>query len=129
MKVALFALMTEKQSNATLSLFDDCPENDDKLDHQAAAARMRALEKDLERWNYEYYVLDAPSVPDSEYDKAFRELSELEKQFPDLKSRASPTPRVGGEARSVLAKVRHSVPMLSIHTATVFEAQGSQAFH
>ena len=59
MKVALFALMTEKQSNATLSLFDDFPENDDKLDHQAAAARMRALEKDLERWNYEYYVLDA----------------------------------------------------------------------
>ncbi len=128
MKVALFALMTEKQSNATLSLFDDLPENDDKLDRQAAAARMRALEKDLERWNYEYYVLDAPSVPDSEYDKAFRELSELEKQFPDLKSPASPTQRVGGEARSDLAKVRHAVPMLSIHTETDFEAQGAQAF-
>lgn len=128
MKVALFALMTEKQSNATLSLFDDFPENDDKLDHQAAATRMRALEKDLERWNYEYYVLDAPSVPDSEYDKAFRELSELEKQFPDLKSPASPTQRVGGEARSDLAKVRHAVPMLSIHTETDFEAQGAQAF-
>lgn len=128
MKVALFALMTEKQSNATLSLFDDFPENDDKLDHQVAAARMRALEKDLERWNYEYYVLDAPSVPDSEYDKAFRELSELEKQFPDLKSPASPTQRVGGEARSDLAKVRHAVPMLSIHTETDFEAQGAQAF-
>lgn len=128
MKVALFALMTEKQSNATLSLFDAFPENDDKLDHQAAAARMRALEKDLERWNYEYYVLDAPSVPDSEYDKAFRELSELEKQFPDLKSPASPTQRVGGEARSDLAKVRHAVPMLSIHTETDFEAQGAQAF-
>ena len=128
MKVALFALMTEKQSNATLSLFDDFPENDDKLDYQAAAARMHALEKDLERWNYEYYVLDAPSVPDSEYDKAFRELSELEKQFPDLKSPASPTQRVGGEARSDLAKVRHAVPMLSIHTETDFEAQGAQAF-
>lgn len=128
MKVALFALMTEKQSNATLSLFEAFPENDDKLDHQAAAARMRALEKDLERWNYEYYVLDAPSVPDSEYDKAFRELSELEKQFPDLKSPASPTQRVGGEARSDLAKVRHAVPMLSIHTETDFEAQGAQAF-
>lgn len=128
MKVALFALMTEKQSNATLSLFDELPGNDDKLDHQAAAARMRALEKDLERWNYEYYVLDAPSVPDSEYDKAFRELSELEKQFPDLKSPASPTQRVGGEARSDLAKVRHAVPMLSIHTETDFEAQGAQAF-
>lgn len=128
MKVALFALMTEKQSNATLSLFDDLQENDDKLDHQAAAARMRALEKDLERWNYEYYVLDAPSVPDSEYDKAFRELSELEKQFPDLKSPVSPTQRVGGEARSDLAKVRHAVPMLSIHTETDFEAQGAQAF-
>lgn len=128
MKVALFALMTEKQSNATLSLFDDFPENDNKLDHQAAATRMRELERELERWNYEYYVLDAPSVPDSEYDKAFRELSELEKQFPDLKSPASPTQRVGGEARSDLAKVRHAVPMLSIHTETDFEAQGAQAF-
>ena len=128
MKVALFALMTDKQSNDTLSLFDDFAENDDKLDRQAAATRMRALEQDLERWNYEYYVLDAPSVPDSEYDKAFRELSELEKQFPDLKSPASPTQRVGGEARSDLAKVRHAVPMLSIHTETDFEAQGAQAF-
>lgn len=128
MKVALFTLMTEKQSNATLSLFDDLPENDDKLDRQAAATRMRELEKELERWNYEYYVLDTPSVPDSEYDKAFRELSELEKQFPTLKSPVSPTQRVGGEARSDLAKVRHAVPMLSIHTETDFEAQGAQAF-
>ena len=119
--------MTEKQSNATLSLFDDFPENDDKLDHQAVAARMRALEKDLERWNYDYYVLDAPSVLDSEDDKAFRELSDLEKQFPDVKSPASPTQRVGGEARSDLAKVRHAVPMLSITTDTDLEAQGAQA--
>ena len=128
MKVALFTLMTEKQSNATLSLFDDLPANNDKLDRQAAATRMRELEKELERWNYEYYVLDTPSVPDSEYDKAFRELSELEKQFPTLKSPVSPTQRVGGEARSDLAKVRHAVPMLSIHTETDFEAQGAQAF-
>lgn len=89
---------------------------------------MRLLEKDLERWNYEYYVLDAPTVPDSEYDKAFRELSELEKAHPELKSEASPTERVGGAARSDLIKVRHAVPMLSIHTETDFEAEGAKAF-
>ena len=86
------------------------------------------MEKELERWNYEYYVLDAPSVPDSEYDKAFRELSDLENKYPQLKSPASPTERVGGAARSDLAKVQHAVPMLSIHTETDFEAEGARAF-
>ena len=112
----------------TLSLFDDFPEHESQDDLEKIASRMRSLEKDLERWNYEYYVLDAPSVPDSEYDKAFRELSELEKAHPEFKSEASPTERVGGAARSDLAKVRHAVPMLSIHTETDFEADGARAF-
>ena len=112
----------------TLSLFDDFPEHESQDDLEKIASRMRSLEKDLERWNYEYYVLDAPSVPDSEYDKAFRELSELEKAHPEFKSEASPTERVGGAARSDLAKVRHAVPMLSIHTETDFEAEGARAF-
>lgn len=120
--------MTKPIIDNTLSLFDDFPEHEPQDDLEKIASRMRSLEKDLERWNYEYYVLDAPSVPDSEYDKAFRELSELEKAHPELKSEASPTERVGGAARSDLAKVRHAVPMLSIHTETDFEAEGARAF-
>ena len=120
--------MTKPIIDNTLSLFDDFPEHESQDDLEKIASRMRSLEKDLERWNYEYYVLDAPSVPDSEYDKAFRELSELEKAHPELKSEASPTERVGGAARSDLAKVRHAVPMLSIHTETDFEADGARAF-
>ena len=122
--------MTKKAIDDTnFSLFDDLSvEPIDSQDLEKTKERMRALEKDLERWNYEYYVLDAPSVPDSEYDKAFRELSDLEKKYPQLKSPASPTERVGGAARSDLAKVKHAVPMLSIHTETDFEAEGARAF-
>lgn len=122
--------MTKKAIDDTnFSLFDDLSvEPIESQDLEKTTARMRALEKDLERWNYEYYVLDAPSVPDSEYDKAFRELSDLEKKYPQLKSAASPTERVGGAARSDLAKVKHAVPMLSIHTETDFEAEGARAF-
>ena len=122
--------MTKKAIDDTnFSLFDDFSvEPIESQDLEKTKERMRALEKDLERWNYEYYVLDAPSVPDSEYDKAFRELSELEKKYPQLKSAASPTERVGGAARSDLAKVQHAVPMLSIHTETDFDAEGARAF-
>ena len=122
--------MTKKAIDDTnFSLFDDLSvEPIDSQDLEKTKERMRALEKDLERWNYEYYVLDAPSVPDSEYDKAFRELSDLENKYPQLKSPASPTERVGGAARSDLAKVQHALPMLSIHTETDFEAEGARAF-
>ena len=122
--------MTKKAiDDINFSLFDDLSvEPIDSQDLEKTKERMRALEKDLERWNYEYYVLDAPSVPDSEYDKAFRELSDLETKYPQLKSAASPTERVGGAARSDLAKVKHAVPMLSIHTETDFEAEGARAF-
>lgn len=122
--------MTKKAIDDTnFSLFDDFSvEPIESQDLEKTKERMRALEKDLERWNYEYYVLDAPSVPDSEYDKAFRELSDLETKYPQLKSAASPTERVGGAARSDLAKVQHAVPMLSIHTETDFEAEGARAF-
>jgi hypothetical protein len=85
------------------------------------------LETELERWNYEYYVLDEPSVPDAEYDRAFNELKALEARFPELKSRTSPTLRVGGAVRTGFKKVRHDVPMLSIHTETDFSAAGAAA--
>ena len=88
----------------------------------------RALAETLHRWNYEYYVLDNPSVPDAEYDKAFQELAALEDKYPELKTPTSPTQRVGGEVRSDLGKVKHSVPMLSIHTETDFTDAGASAF-
>lgn len=93
-----------------------------------APERMRALEAILERCNYEYYVLDAPTLPDAEYDHLWNELSALEERFPALKSPASPTLRVGGAPRSDLAKVVHEMPMLSIHTETDFSRDGAKAF-
>ena len=94
----------------------------------AERRRARELAETLHRWNYEYYVLDNPSVPDAEYDKAFQELSALEEKFPELKTPTSPTQRVGGEVRSDLGKVKHAVPMLSIHTETDFTDAGAAAF-
>ena len=90
--------------------------------------RARALAEMLHRWNYEYYVLDNPSVPDAEYDKVFQELVALEEKYPELKTPTSPTQRVGGEVRSDLGKVKHAVPMLSIHTETDFTDAGAAAF-
>ncbi len=95
---------------------------------EEVAARMKQYAALLNRWNYEYYVLDNPSVPDAEYDRIFRALADLEARYPALKSPASPTLRVGGEVRSDLQKVRHAVPMLSIHTETDFTDAGAVAF-
>lgn len=92
------------------------------------AARMRAMEKDLDRWAYEYYVLDAPSVPDAEYDRVWQALEALEAEHPELKSPISPTTRVGGAVREDLGKVVHKIPMLSIHTETDVTAAGAAAF-
>ena len=91
-------------------------------------SRMQDYAALLNRWNYEYYVLDNPSVPDAEYDRVFRALSELEARYPELKSPSSPTLRVGGAVRSDLAKVKHAVPMLSIRTETDFTDEGARAF-
>ena len=66
-------------------------------------------------------------MPDAEYDRAFNELKALEARFPELKSRTSPTLRVGGAVRTGFKKVRHDVPMLSIHTETDFSAAGAAA--
>lgn len=97
-------------------------------DKDAAQKRIRELSELLNRYNREYYVLDAPSVPDSEYDRLFNELCALEAVWPELRSPTSPTQRVGGEVREDLAKVRHAVPMLSIHTETDFSDEGARAF-
>ncbi|RIK94551.1 MAG: DNA ligase, partial [Burkholderiales bacterium] len=78
------------------------------------ATRLREL---IARYDHEYYVLDAPSVPDAEYDRLFRELQELERNDPTLVVADSPTQRVAGAPSAAFASVRHSVPMLSLANA------------
>ncbi|MDX5363043.1 MAG: NAD-dependent DNA ligase LigA [Pseudazoarcus pumilus] len=90
--------------------------------------RARALRERLEAWNHAYYVLDAPAVPDVEYDRAFRELQALEEAHPELRTPDSPTQRVGGAPAPELRPVRHAVPMLSIRTETDISENGARAF-
>jgi DNA ligase (NAD+) len=97
-----------------------------------AEQRIAQLSEELERHSYNYYVLDAPTIPDAEYDKLFRELEALEAQYPHLKSADSPTRRVGDKSqpkrREGFEAVRHAVPMLSIHSETDNEASGAFNF-
>ncbi len=85
--------------------------------HHDLAARAAFLREQIERANYEYHVLDRPSISDAEYDRMFRELRELEDQNPTLRTPDSPTQRVGAEPQSQLAKHQHIVPMLSLGNA------------
>ncbi len=75
------------------------------------------LRKRLNEYNYQYYVLDDPSVPDAQYDRDMQSLIALEKQFPDLYSANSPSQKVGGAALSSFEQVTHDVPMLSLDNA------------
>ena len=93
-----------------------------------AAIKIEALRQQLDRWAHQYYVQDAPEVPDAEYDRVFRALQALEAQFPEWVTPESPTQRVGGAPRPELNSVRHAVPMLSIHTETDVSPAGALAF-
>ena len=93
-----------------------------------AAARAATLRAEIARHDHAYYVLDAPTIPDAEYDRLFRELQVIEKAHPALRSADSPTQRVGGRPLAQFAAVRHRVPMLSISTETDTEASGAFAF-
>jgi len=82
------------------------------------ATRIAALREQLHAHGHRYYVLDAPQVPDAEYDRLFRQLQDLEAAHPELMTADSPTQRVGGNPLAGFASVRHAVPMLSIRTET-----------
>ncbi len=84
---------------------------------EQASEESLALRNTLDRYNYEYYVLDAPSVPDSEYDRALRTLADLEKNFPELIDPQSPTQRVGGSPLASFNTITHLLPMLSLDNA------------
>ncbi|ALG67188.1 NAD-dependent DNA ligase LigA [Beggiatoa leptomitoformis] len=75
------------------------------------------LRQQLDKHSYNYYVLDAPTIPDSEYDRLMRELEGLETQYPELITPDSPTQRVGGQALSEFAEFIHRQPMLSLNNA------------
>ncbi len=72
------------------------------------------IREKLRRWGYEYYVLDAPTVSDFEYDMLYRELVELEEKYPELVTDDSPTKRVGGKILSEFEKFTHNVPLMSL---------------
>lgn len=75
------------------------------------------LRQQIEKHNYQYYVLDNPILSDAEYDRLFRRLLELEKKYPDFASSDSPTQKVGAPPLDKFGTVRHSVPMLSLNNA------------
>ena len=77
-------------------------------------SKIDELRKLLNRYNYEYYVLDRPTIEDRQFDILMRELEELEKQFPEYFSANSPTQRVGGQVNKGFVQAQHSFPMLSL---------------
>ncbi len=77
-------------------------------------SRIDELRKLLNRYNYEYYVLDSPTIEDRQFDILMRELEDLEKQYPEFQSPNSPTQRVGGQVNKGFVQAEHSYPMLSL---------------
>ncbi len=75
------------------------------------------LRLSLRQYNHHYYVLDDPLVPDAEYDRVFRQLLDLEEQYPEYLTTDSPTQRVGGKPLSHFESVQHELPMLSLANA------------
>lgn len=87
------------------------------MDQPEAQARLQALRREIAEHDYRYYVLDAPSIPDAEYDRLMEELRALEARYPQLVTPDSPSQRVGGTPSAAFAPVRHAVPMLSLANA------------
>ncbi|MFW6298195.1 MAG: NAD-dependent DNA ligase LigA [Bacillota bacterium] len=88
--------------------------------------RIETLKEKLNQYNYEYHVLDNPSVSDVEYDQLMQELIDLEESHPEYKTGDSPTMRVGGDVLDHFEKVEHTIPMLSLDNA--FSAEDLRAF-
>ena len=76
--------------------------------------KIEELRRQLNRYNYEYYVLDSPTIEDRQFDILMRELEDLEKQYPQFQSPNSPTQRVGGQVNKGFVQAEHSFPMLSL---------------
>ena len=83
--------------------------------------RILELRKLLDKYSYEYYVLDKPTIPDNEYDLLFRELLNLEEKYPEMDDPNSPTKRVGGKVLDSFNKITHEKPMLSLGNVFNYE--------
>ena len=94
--------------------------------NSAVIAQMRQLIQLLAQHNHAYYVMDQPTIEDSEYDQLFHQLKALEQQYLDLLQPDTPTHQVGGQALSKFENVTHVVPMLSL--GNVFNAEDLYAF-
>ena len=105
------------------TLFDEQTPSSPLIQAAKLAAEYR---QQLNLYSHEYYVLDAPSVPDAEYDRVFKLLQELEAQYPQLITPDTPTLRVGGAALPAFKQVTHNVPMLSLNNG--FEEADVLAF-
>jgi DNA ligase (NAD+) len=91
---------------------------------ETVVRRVEALRETLNHHNYCYYALDAPEIPDSEYDRLFRELQALENAHPELITGDSPTQRVGSTPVKSFGEIRHEIPMLSLENAFSDEEVG-----
>ena len=100
------------------------PSNGNRLTKDSP--RITELREQLNRHSYLYYVLDSPEIPDSEYDRLYRELQDLERRYPDLVTPDSPTQRVGEKPLAAFSQVTHRVPMLSLDN--VFSEDELKAF-
>lgn len=89
--------------------------------------KIKALRDKINLYNYQYYVLDDPSVPDAEYDRLFHALRSLEEKHPELISSDSPTQRVGAQPLEQFKQIEHKIPMLSLDNA--FSLEELQHFH
>ncbi len=95
---------------------------------EALAEQAARLREQLQHHAHRYYVLDAPEIPDAEYDRLFQQLQAIEAEHPELRTPDSPTLRVIGQVLDGLQPVRHALPMLSIRTETDTSAAGAVAF-
>ncbi len=90
------------------------------------ASRAGELRDLLNKYNHLYYVADEPEVTDSEYDRLFKELKQIETEYPELLTADSPTQRVGGKALDKFSQITHALPMLSLDN--VFDREELEAF-
>lgn len=97
------------------------------MEKNEAKERIEYLRELINKTNYEYYVLDNPTITDQEFDSYLRELENLEIEFPEFDSPTSPTKKVGGEVIDRFKKVKHKIPMLSL--PDVFDISEIEDFH
>ena len=84
---------------------------------QQIIEQLASLKTSITEYNYQYYVLDNPSVPDAEYDRQMQALQQIEQQYPELLSEDSPSQKVGDLPLPEFKQVEHEVPMLSLDNA------------